>query len=44
MHLGCDPKQWRRGADEADLPPRQRKDLAGAADSRAAAIALAKRI
>ena len=32
VHLGGDPQQRRRGADEADLPSRQRKNLAGAAD------------
>ena len=32
VHLGGDPQQRRRGADEADLPARQRKDLAGRAD------------
>ena len=32
MHFCSHPQQWRRGADETDLPSRQRKDLAGAAD------------
>ena len=32
VHLGRDPQQRRRGADKADLPAGQRKDLAGRAD------------
>ena len=32
VHLRGHAQQRRRGADEADLPSRQRKDLAGAAD------------
>ena len=32
MHLCRHPQQRRRGADKADLPSRQRKNLAGAAD------------
>ena len=32
VHLRRDPQQRRRGADKADLPAGQRKDLAGGAD------------
>ena len=32
MHFRGDPQQRRRGADKADLPARQRKNLAGGAD------------